>query len=214
MTRWAAIFLLPLLAACAPPEAPVAATPDEAPLYRWWLTEDGTVEYENDPYARSSVRRADHDIYVTLLSRDVALVVEPAVGAPAGVSNMLASALVRRFAGELPVKEALGAPKVFIIRPYLNSDSMASSGTAVVDWLLRDEQKRDVGAVYAARRLSGATDGRDPWQAFTFDDAEHVALQTAAHLIETKAVRDAVALARGTAVLEAAPAPRKRPSGG
>lgn len=209
MRRSAAILLL--LAACAPPQEPIAAAPDE-PLYRWWLTEDGTVEYEYDPYARSAVRRADHDIYVTLLARDVALVVEPAVGAPVGVSNMLASALVRRFAGELPLKEALGAPKVFIIQPFVDGDSMASSGTAVVDWLLRDEQKRDVGAVYAARRLTGVTDGKDPWQAFTFDDAEHVALQTAAHLIETEAVRDAVALARGAAALEAAPTPAPRPA--
>lgn len=213
MIRWAVLFLFPLLTACAPPPEPVAATP-EAPLYRWWLTEDGTVEYENDPYARSAVRRADHDIYVTLLSRDVALVVEPAAGAPVGVSNMLASALVRRFAGELPLKEALGAPKVFIIQPFVSGDSLTSTGTMIVDWRLRDEQKRDVGVVYAARRVSGVTDGKDPWQAVTFDDAEHVALQTAAHLIETPEIRDAVALARGTAALEAAPTPRKRPTGG
>lgn len=208
MIRWAAILIL--LAACAPPPEPIAATPEE-PLYRWWLTEDGTVEYENDPYARADVRRADHDIYVTLLSRDVALVVEPAVGAPVGVSNMLASALVRRFAGELPLKEALRAPKLFIIQPFVSGDGMTSTGTMVVDWLLRDEGKRDVGAVYATRRLTGVTDGKDPWKAFTFDDAEHVALQTAAHLIETEAVRDAVALARGTAALEATPTPAPRP---
>ena len=210
MIRWAAILLL--LAACVPGERPELSPTVVEPLYRWWLTDDGAVEYENDPYARSDVRRADYDIYVTLLSRDIALVVEPAAGAPVGVSNMLASALVRRFAGELPLQEALSASKVFIIRPFVNGDSMASSGTAVVDWLLRDEQKRDVGAVYATRRLSGFTDGRDPWQAFTFDDAEHVALQTAAHLLETQAVRDAVALARGTAVLEAAPTPSPRPA--
>lgn len=213
MTRWAVFLVLPLLAACAPPAEPVVAAP-EAPLYRWWLTEDGAVEYENDPYARSAVRRGDHDIYVTLLSRDVALVVEPAKGAPVGVSNMLASALVRRFAGELPMKEALGAPKVFIIQPFVNGEGLTNSGTMIVDWRLRDAQKRDVGVVYAARRVSGVTDGKDPWQAVTFDDAEHVALQTAAHLIETPEVRDAVALARGTAVLEAAPAPRKRPTRG
>ncbi len=180
-------------------------------MYRWWLTDDGAVEYENDPYARSDVRRADHDIYVTLLSRDVALVVEPAAGAPVGASNMLASALVRRFAGELPLQEALGASKVFIIQPFVNSESMTSSGTLFVDWVLRDERKRNVGVVYAARRLSGVTDGRDPWQAFTFDDAEHVALQTAAHLTDTAEVRDAVDLARGTAAVEATPTPRKRP---
>ncbi len=209
MMRWAVILLM--VAACVPGERPDLGPPVVEPLYRWWLSDDGTVEYENDPYARSDVRRADHDIYVTLLSRDVALVVEPATGAPVGVSNMLASALVRRFAGELPLSEALGAPKVFIIKPFVNGDGMASTGTLVVDWVLRDEGKRDVGVVYAARRLSGVTDGKDPWQAFTFDDAEHVALQTAAHLTNTAEVRDAVALARGTAALEATPTPRKRP---
>ena len=208
MIRWAAILLL--LAACAPPPEPVAATPEE-PLFRWWLTEDGTVEYEYDPFARTPVRRADHDIYVSLLSQDVALVVEPAVGAPIGVSNMLASALVRRFAGELPLKEALRAAKLFVIQPFVSGETMTSTGTVVVDWLLRDEGKREVGVVYAARRLSGVTDGKDPWKAFAFDDAEHIALQTAAHLIETQEVRDAVALARGTAVLEATPAPAPRP---
>lgn len=214
MMRWAALLMPPLLAACAPPPAPVAATAEDAPLYRWWLTEDGTVEYENDPYARTAVRRADHDLYVTLLSRDVALVVEPAKGAPVGVSNMLASALVRRFAGELPLNEALNAPKLFIIQPVVSGDGATVNGTLVVDWRLRDEEKRDIGVVYAARRLSGVTDGKDPWLAFTFDDAEHIALQTAAHLIDTPQVRDAVALARGTAVLEATPTPRKRPNRG
>ncbi len=214
MIRWAVLLILPLLASCAPPQEAEVAAVEDAPLYRWWLTEDGTVEYENDPYARSDVRRADHDIYVTLVSRDVALVVEPASGAPEGVSNMLASALVRRFAGELPLKEALGAAKLFIIKPFVNGDSMTSSGTLIVDWVLRDEGKRDVGALYATRRLSGFTDGKDPWQASTFDDAEHVALQTAAHLIDTAEVRDAVALAQGTAVLEATPTPQKRPAGG
>ncbi len=213
MIRWPALMVVPLLAACAPPAGPVAATPEE-PLYRWWLTEDGTVAYENDPYARTAVRRAEHDIYVTLLSRDVALVVEPAKGAPVGVSNMLASALVRRFAGELPLNEALNAPKLFIIQPVVSADGATINGTLVVDWRLRDEEKRDIGVVYAARRLSGVTDGKDPWQAFTFDDAEHVALQTAAHLIDTPEVRAAVALARGTAVLEATPTPRRRPNRG
>ncbi len=213
MIRWPVLLVLPLLAACAPPQEPQAVAPEE-PLYRWWLTEDGTVEYENDPYARSVVRRADHDIYVTLLSRDVALVVEPAIGAPVGVSNMLASALVRRFAGELPLKEALGASKVFIIQPFVSGDSATINGTLVVDWRLRDERKRDVGVVYAARRLSGVIGGKDPWLAFTFDDAEHIALQTAAHLLETPEVQNAVANARNTAVLEATPAPRKRPTGG
>lgn len=210
MRCWAVLLIGPLLAACAPPAEPAATAPED-PLYRWWLTEDGAVEFENDPYARSKVRHADHDIYVTLLSRDVALVVEPAIGAPVGVSNMLASALVRRFAGELPLKEALGASKVFIIQPFVSSDGGTISGKLVVDWRLRDESKRDVGVVYATRRLSGATDGKDPWLAFTFDDAEHIALQTAAHLGETQDVRHAVALARGSAVLEATPSPRKRP---
>jgi len=210
MRRWAAILLL--VSACDPGERPDLAPTVVEPLYRWWLTDDGAVEYENDPFARSEVRQADHDIYVTLLSRDVALVVEPATGAPVGVSNMLASALVRRFAGELPLKEALNASKVFIIQPFVGSDSLTSSGTMVVDWSLRDERKRDVGVVYATRRLTGSINDKDPWQAFTFDDAEHVALQTAAHLVDTPAVRDAVALARGTAAIEATPTPQKRPT--
>ena len=50
----------------------------EEPVYRWWLTEDGTIEYEKDPYQRQRVRRADYDLFVTLLARFVALVVEPA----------------------------------------------------------------------------------------------------------------------------------------
>ncbi|MEM7270325.1 MAG: hypothetical protein AAF401_13890 [Pseudomonadota bacterium] len=186
----------------------------EQEVYRWWLADDGTVEYEEDPYTRRQVRRADHDVFVTLLARDVALVVEPAVGAPIGVSNMLAAALVRRFAGQLPLKEALGASKVFLIRPQVSGDSAEINGSVVVDWRLRNDRRGDVGVVYASKRLSGFRREDDPWSAFTYDDAEHIALQSASQLLEAPEVRAAVETARNLAKIEASPNPRPRPQDG
>lgn len=221
MIRLILLSLLPLLAACEfnavsehrPSDTqPADVALEEEEFYRWWMTEDGRVEYETDPYQRRPVRRGEHDIYVTLLARDVALVVEPAKGAPVGVSNMLASALVRRFAGELPLKEALSAAKVFIIQPVVSSDGARLNGALVVDWRLRDERKTDIGVVYAARRLSGAIDQNDPWKALTYDDAEHIALQTAAHLVETPDVRAAVFFANTVARVDATPTPVRRPT--
>ena len=202
-----------LLAACAPPQG--AGAPGDAPApdpfegQRLFLTEDG-VRVEDDPYARRTVRQAEHDVHATLLAKDVALVVEPAEGAPIRVSNLLGAALVRRFAGELDEREALSAAKVFLIRPLVALDGARYDGVLLVDWRLRAETARDVGAVYATRRLSGVI-RRDPWDAFTPEDAEFIALQTAAQILETEAVRNSLIAARDVAVFDRAPTPTLRP---
>lgn len=178
---------------------------------RWFLTAEGGVRIEDDPYAPRPVRRADYDQNVTLLAPNVALVVQPAIGAPVGVSNMLGAALVRRFAGALRMKEALAAAKVFVIQPRIGGGGSGEDDALIVDWRLRSEKAEDVGLVYASRRLTGAPTEADPWAAFTSGDAEHIAFQTAAHLMETPAIRAALIGARGNAVLERTPSPRAKP---
>ena len=116
MIRRAAILAL---AGCtpgfvSPPDEPPAAP--AAPTERIILTEDGAVRTEEDPFSPRALRRADHDVQATTIARGVALVVEPAEGAPIYVSNLLAAALVRRFAGHQSMEEAMAAPVVFLIR--------------------------------------------------------------------------------------------------
>lgn len=199
------------LVACAPPggegvSAPEAgAGADPFAGQRLFVTDQG-IRVEDDPYTRRVARLADIDVFTTLLAPDVALVVEPAEGAPARVSNLLGGALVRRFAGDLDKTQALGAAKVFLIQPVLAEDAARFDGVLVVDWRLRSETAEEIGAVYASRRLSGAV-RTSPWDAFTADDAEFIALQSAAQILETDAVRRALTAARDIALLENAPTP-------
>ncbi|MGB0853555.1 MAG: hypothetical protein ACPGVA_02290 [Pikeienuella sp.] len=208
--------LVPLafLAACGPALTNPPANPPiaEEPTQRIFLAEGGTIRVEDDPYSRRPIRYADHDAYVTKISDKVALVVEPQLSAPAAVSNLLGAALVRRFQGQLPEAEALSAPRVFFIQPVLSAEATRQTGKMVVDWHLRTADRRDVGAVYATRRLSGQMTGTDPLTAFTVADAEHIALQTAAHLIDTPAISAAMRDAQTLAIISQTPAPAKRPA--
>ena len=205
-----------LLAGCGPqltqpPAEPVS--PPREPAPRVLLGESGQLIEEPNPFAPRASRRADYDLNATLVARDVALVVEPAAGAPIYVSNRLGAALVRRFAGHLLLKEALGAERVFLIQPVVSPDALTQSGLLVVDWRIRAEEGGDVGAIYAQRRVSGAVTGADPWSALTNEDVELIALQTAAHLIEAPAIRDALAAAAAISTLERTPTPAARPFG-
>lgn len=211
MIRRAAILAL---AGCtpgfvSPPDEPPAAP--AAPTERIILTEDGAVRTEEDPFSPRALRRADHDVQATTIARGVALVVEPAEGAPIYVSNLLAAALVRRFAGHQSMEEAMAAPVVFLIRPSVASDAATADGKLVVDWTLKSEDGAPLGAVYATRRLTGAMQGVDPWTAVSAEDAEFIALQTAAHLMEVGAVRAALASGAAEAKTALVPTPPPRP---
>ena len=214
MSPWRALLAALALAGCGrvftpPPEAPPLV--NAPPSKRLVLAEDGELRAEEDPFSRRSLRRVDHDLQATTLARGVSLVVAPAKGAPVYVSNQLAAALVRRFSGHTPLEAALAAPVVFLIRPVISEEALSQDGRIVVDWRLRTERGGDVGVVYAARRLSGVVSGPDLWTAFTAEDAEHLAFQTAANLLEEPAIRDG--LARGAAEAEVArtPTPTPRP---
>lgn len=208
-----ALFLLPL-AACAPgltasPENP--PPPPAPPEARLMLNEEGIIVAEADPYARRALRRADHDLQATTIARGVTLVAEPAEGAPVYVSNLLNAALARRFGGHLPVKDALAAPVVFLIRPVVSEEALTAEGRIIVDWLLRTETGEPVGVVYAARRLTGAMERGDPWTAVSPADAEHVAIQTAANILEAPAIREALARGAVDAAISRTPSPTPRP---
>lgn len=207
--------LLLLISGCAPAfTAPPANPPvQDVPVaeQRLILENDKTVRVERNPYARRVVRRADYDVAATLLARDVALVVEPAVGVPVYVSNQLGAALVRRFAGSLPVQEAMGAAEVFLVQPVVSGDSATTNGVLVVDWVIRSERGRELGAVFASRRLSGTISTSDPWQAFTVDDAEFLAIQVAAELSQIGPIRAALDNAATQAELDRTPTPQARP---
>lgn len=192
-----------------PPETP--PPPPAAPGERLTLNADGLIVAEADPYSRRALRRADHDIQATTLARGVSLVAEPADGPPIYVSNLLTAALVRRFSGHMPVETAMAAPVVFLIRPVVSEDALTGEGRIVVDWLVRAEDGTPVGVVYAARRASGAMTGDDPWTAVSAADAEHIALQTAATLIENPKIRDAIDRAAVTAAIALTPTPQPRP---
>lgn len=208
-------ILLTAMAACAPATTPPPETPppvfDGEQRSRFWFGRDGGLMIAPDPFDRADVRRADHEIFVTRMAPGVALIVRPQMEAPAEASNLLASALVRRFDGRLPDDVALSEQRLFIATPYLDADGAAATGTLVVDWVLTDAAGASVGAVWAERRLSGVMrDGR-PLTALTADDAEHIALQSAAQMLETDAVRAAVARAAVGAAIDAVPPPAPRP---
>ncbi|MEM7547029.1 MAG: hypothetical protein AAF367_15985 [Pseudomonadota bacterium] len=215
MTR--ALGLLLCLAGCGgqgftspPANPPVAETPvaDE----RLILEQDQrTIRVEQNPYARRPSRRADYDVNATLIAENVALVAEPAEGAPIYVSNLLGAALARRFAGQLPLNEAMGAAEVFLIKPVVSGETAATDGIVVVDWLIRSERGEQVGAVFASRRLTGAIGNASFWDAFTVDDAEFIAIQTAAQIAGVQSIRDALANAAVISAVDAIPAPLARP---
>ncbi len=212
MTRAA---LLLMLGACAPAftEPPAASSVPQAQVaeQRVILDADKSVRVERNPFARQTVRRADYDIAATLLAKDVALVVEPAEGVPIYVSNQLGAALIRRFAGHLPMKEALAAAEVFFVQPVVSGDSATLNGVLVVDWLIRSQRGQELGAVFASRRLSGTLNTSDPWQAFTADDAEFLAIQVAAELAQVGPIRAALENAETLAELDRIPTPVARP---
>lgn len=211
MIRRAALLAL---AGCAPGfVSPPAEQPPApaAPTARIILTEEGAVRLEEDPFSPRALRRADYDVQATKIARGVALVVQPAEGAPVYVSNLLAAALVRRFSGHQSMEEAMASPVVFLIRPSVASDAATADGKLVVDWTLTTEGGAPVGAVYAARRLTGAMRGADPWTAVSAEDAEFIALQTAAHLMEVEAVRAALASGAAEAKTSLVPTPPPRP---
>lgn len=192
-----------------PPQSPPPPPPE--PLSRVIVDDSGEIRAEEDPFSARALRRADHDLQATMIAPDVSLVVEPAANAPIYVSNMLSAALVRRFAGHMPVEDALAAPVVFLIRPMIAADAATINGKLVVDWALRTERGKPVGAVYAARRLSGAVSNGDPWTAVTPEDAEFIAFQAAANLKETTAIREAIARAAVDARVALTPTPAPRP---
>lgn len=215
-TGRAGLLALGLLAGCGPnfTAAPPATTPP-APLPAGELLvlgADGAVFTAEDPRAPRVIRRADLDVAATMIAPDVALVARPATGAPAYVSNLLGDALIRRFAGHAPLDQALGAAEVFVITPRLAA-APTYSGALVVDWTVATDRGAPLGAVYAERRLTG-TVTTNPWTALTPEDAEHIALQTAAELTATPAVRDAVVRAAAQAALDATPSPAIRPGRG
>lgn len=203
-----------LVAACATPftEPPSNAPPTPPrPTERVIVSDDGELTVERSPFSPPTLRRADYDLQATTIARGVSLVVEPAENAPVYVSNLLAAALVRRFSGHEPIENALAAPVVFLIRPVIAADAATISGKLVVDWSLRTERGRPVGAIYAARRLSGAMTEANPWSAFTADDAEFIALQTAANLLEVKEMREALDRGAVEAQVALTPNPAPRP---
>ena len=139
MIRRAGILLA--LAGCAPaftapPDHP-ALTPAEPAPAQVVVTEDGRLETREDPYAPRALRRAGHDVQATLLAPGVALVVEPAVGAPIYVSNVLAAALVRRFGGHLPADEAMAAPVAILwAEPQQPATVLASAASLALGYPL------------------------------------------------------------------------------
>lgn len=208
------LWPLVLMAACAPALTPPPTTQPvtEEPTQRIFLSDGGVIRVEEDPFSRRAIRRADHDAHVTLISDNVALVVEPQPDAPAEISNLLGAALVRRFRGQLPVAEALAVPRVFFIQPLFSAEATRQTGKIVVDWRLRTAEGAPVGAVYATRRLSGSMRNGDPLTAFSVADAEHIALQTAAFLLDTPEIRAAMVDAQSLATIDETPAPLPRPT--
>ncbi|MEL7463065.1 MAG: hypothetical protein AAFN79_03305 [Pseudomonadota bacterium] len=214
MRRPALITAVVALAGCAPtfapaPEAPPTAPPE--PTQNVIVSDTGELSVRRSPLSQPFLRRADYDLQATTIARGVSLVVEPADDAPVYVSNLLAAALVRRFSGHEPVERAMSAPVVFLIRPTLAVETLTIDGHVIVDWSLRTERGRPVGAAYAARRVTGAVTGGDPWTAFTPEDAEFIAIQTAANLLEVEALRSAIEAGAAEAQAALTPTPPPRP---
>ncbi|MEL6793115.1 MAG: hypothetical protein AAFP78_06660 [Pseudomonadota bacterium] len=202
------------LAACARNFAPTPGAPLDAPpepTENVIVSDAGELSVRRSPLSQPFLRRADYDLQATTIARGVSLVVEPAANAPVYISNLLAAALVRRFSGHEPVEQAMAAPVVFLIRPTVAVEALTIDGHLIVDWSLRTERGRAVGAAYAARRLSGAISGADPWTALTPEDAELIAIQTAANLLEVEALRAAIEAGAAEAQAALTPTPTPRP---
>jgi hypothetical protein len=175
------------------------------------LTDDGGIRVEPDPYAPRTALEGEYDTFVTRLAPGVAMVVEPAVGAPPVISNLLGDALVRRFGGRLPGATALDTQRLLLIRPHISQEKGANTGVLIVDWRLADQTRAPLGAVFAQRKLTGVMIGDDPLTALTRQDAEMISIQTASHLLEFAPVVEAINDAQTLAMIELIPAPKQRP---
>ncbi|MEO0362261.1 MAG: hypothetical protein AAF322_14185 [Pseudomonadota bacterium] len=215
MSRAAAAFAAALaLSSCAsgfgPAVGPGVGAPEAgAPVAVALLGADGDRLFVGEPRARRLDRRADLDPNATLIAPGVALVAEPAEGAPAYVSNSLGGALARRFAGHTPLDRALAAPEVFFATPILLPPATPDD-PLIVDWTIRRPGRPPLGAVYAQRRLTGPR-GATLWLRLSASDAEHIALQTAAGIEATPEIRLAVARAAARAEIAETPSPRANP---
>lgn len=178
---------------------------------RWWLKDDGGIRIETDPYAPRTALKGEYETFVTRLAPGVAMIVEPAVGAPPVVSNMLGDALVRRFGGRLPGATALDTQRLLLIRPHISQDRGAISGSLIVDWRLADQRGAPLGAVFAQRSLTGVITGDDPLTALTRKDVEMISIQTASHLLEFAPVVQAINDTQALAMIETTPVPKRRP---
>ncbi|MFV0472835.1 MAG: hypothetical protein ACK5MQ_01115 [Pikeienuella sp.] len=169
---------------------------------------DGTaLRAEIDPQAAPQARRTEIQNEATMLSRDVGLFIEPDLDAPVYASNLVAVALTRRLMGQAPVDRALGAARVFTLRPKLS----AAAGRVIVDWRFFNEQGAAVAAMQASAAMSGAPEAGDPFAAFTPADAERIAFQTAAMIEDSPDLAAAIAAAKALTALAETPIPAARP---
>lgn len=174
----------------------VGAAADDGRITYW----DGeTLREAADPMAAPKAR-ADQRAVGVIVAPGVAMFIEPAVGASAQVSNLLAGALARRFSGHVDTARVLGAGRVFTIRPFVTS----TVGAVDIDWRLRDEQGAPLGGVAASVQLGAPG-------SFTADDAERMAFQIAARLSDPDDLGAAFAAAAAMARIDRVPTPAARP---
>lgn len=183
------------------------ALADDAGITFW---DGAALRTEPDPHAVLPARHTERQNLGTLMARDVGLFVEPATGAPAYASNLIAGALVRRFAGHIALHRALGAGRVFTIDPHV----VAARGRVEVSWRLFDGEGQEIGAFRVGARMSGAPEAGRPFAGFTPEDAERIAFQSAARLEEAPHVADAIRAAQTLARLDRTPTPSARPETG
>lgn len=183
------------------------AAPAMAQDGRITLWNGETLRTEPDPLAAPPARITDIQNEATLIGGDVGLFIEPDRAAPVHASNMVAVALTRRFAGRVPVSRALGAGRVFTLRPKL----IASGGRVIAHWRLFDEDGAEVAAIRAAARMSGAPVAGDPFAGFTAADAARIAFQTAAEIETAPELVAAIAAANALTALAQTPSPAARP---
>lgn len=153
-----------------------------------------------DPHATIPALRTEPQSFAALAGEDVGLLIEPAAGAPVYVSNLIAGAVVRRFSGHLEARRALSAERLLALAPVVS----LSGEEAVVDWRVYDERRAPLAAFRTRARMSGEGRGL---AAFTPEDAERLAFQTAAMLEEAVNIADQEAHAR----IGRTPTPLSRP---